>query len=420
MFVTASWSVVHALDAKTGKNLWTYDPGVPREKGYEACCDVVNRGVALHEGNVYVAALDGRLVAIDAKTGKKSGKNTLIDNDIGYTLTGAPRVFKGNVIIGNGGAERGVRGYITAYDAKTGAQKWRWFTVPGDPGKPFENEAMAKAAETWDPSGKYWEAGGGGTVWNSMVFDPELNLMYIGTGNGAPWSHLKRSPKGGDNLYLASIVALNPDTGEYVWHYQQTPGDNWDYTSTQDMILTDLEIDGKMRKIIMHAPKNGFFFVVDRTNGEFISAENFVDVNWAEGYDDNGRPIEIAAARAQDKPFDAIPGPFGGHNWHSMSYSSQTGLAYFPSQNIPINLTEDPTWVEQGSNEPGQPMSGIGWNTAMRINEVAPSSKPFGRLTAWDPIKQQEAWRYEHASPGTAAHLPLRATWFFREPQMPG
>ncbi|UQG59243.1 PQQ-dependent dehydrogenase, methanol/ethanol family [Marinobacter sp. M3C] len=415
MFVTASWSVVHALDAKTGKNLWTYDPGVPREKGYEACCDVVNRGVALHEGNVYVAALDGRLVAIDAKTGKKVWeKNTLIDNDIGYTLTGAPRVFKGNVIIGNGGAERGVRGYITAYDAKTGAQKWRWFTVPGDPGKPFENEAMAKAAETWDPSGKYWEAGGGGTVWNSMVFDPELNLMYIGTGNGAPWSHLKRSPKGGDNLYLASIVALNPDTGEYVWHYQQTPGDNWDYTSTQDMILTDLEIDGKMRKIIMHAPKNGFFFVVDRTNGEFISAENFVDVNWAEGYDDNGRPIEIAAARAQDKPFDAIPGPFGGHNWHSMSYSSQTGLAYFPSQNIPINLTEDPTWVEQGSNEPGQPMSGIGWNTAMRINEVAPSSKPFGRLTAWDPIKQQEAWRYEHASPWNGGTLATAGNLVFQ------
>lgn len=260
MYVTASWSVVHALDAKTGENLWTFDPNVPREKGYEACCDVVNRGVALYEGNVYVAALDGRLIAIDAKTGKKIWeKNTLIDNEIGYTLTGAPRVFKGNVIIGNGGAERGVRGYITAYDAKTGNQKWRWFTVPGDPSKPYENEAMAKAAETWDPSGKYWEAGGGGTVWNSMVFDPDLNLMYIGTGNGAPWSHLKRSPEGGDNLYLASIVALNPDTGEYVWHYQETPGDNWDYTSAQDMILKDLKIDGKMRKIIMHAPKNGFF-----------------------------------------------------------------------------------------------------------------------------------------------------------------
>ncbi|MDN6318717.1 MAG: PQQ-dependent dehydrogenase, methanol/ethanol family [Marinobacter sp.] len=415
MYVTASWSVVHALDATTGENLWTFDPEVPREKGYEACCDVVNRGVALYEGKVYVAALDGRLVAIDAKTGQKAWeRNTLIDNEIGYTLTGAPRVFKGKVIIGNGGAERGVRGYITAYDAKTGEQKWRWYTVPGDPGKPFENEAMAKAAETWDPSGKYWESGGGGTVWNSMVFDPDLNLMYIGTGNGAPWSHKKRSPKGGDNLYVASIVALNPDTGEYVWHYQETPGDNWDYTSAQDMILKDLMIDGELRKIIMHAPKNGFFFVVDRTNGEFISADNFVDVNWAEGYDSNGRPIEVPAARSGDKPFDAIPGPFGGHNWHSMSFNSETGLAYFPSQNIPITLSEDPTWTSIESNEPGQPMSGIGWNTAMRINEAPPSGKPFGRLTAWDPIKQQEAWRYEHASPWNGGTLSTAGNLVFQ------
>lgn len=415
MYVTASWSVVHALDAKTGKNLWTFDPKVPREKGYEACCDVVNRGVALYEGNVYVAALDGRLVAIDAKTGQKTWeKNTLIDNEVGYTLTGAPRIFKGNVIIGNGGAERGVRGYITSYDAKTGEEKWRWFTIPGDPSKPFENEAMAKAAKTWDPSGKYWEGGGGGTVWDSMAFDPDLNLMYIGTGNGAPWSHKKRSPKGGDNLYLGSIVALNPDTGEYVWHYQETPGDNWDYTSTQNMILRDLVIDGKLRKIIMHAPKNGFFFVVDRTNGEFISAENFVDVNWAKGYDDNGRPIVVADALAIDKPFEVIPSVFGAHNWHSMSFNPQTGLAYFPSQNIPVTLSEDPTWTGIGSNKPGQPMSGIGWNTAKRINEVPPTSKPFGRLTAWDPVKKKEAWRYEHISPWNGGTLSTAGNLVFQ------
>ena len=415
MFVSAPWSKVHAIDAKTGKKLWTYDPKVPGEKASDACCDVVNRGVALHEGNVYVASLDGRLIALDADTGKEVWvRDTFIGDGKGRTITGAPRVFKGNVIIGNGGAELGVRGYITAYDAKTGDQKWRWFTVPGDPSEPFENEAMAKAAETWDPSGKYWELGGGGTVWDSMVFDPELNLMYIGTGNGSPWNHRKRSPAGGDNLYLASIVALNPDTGEYVWHYQATPGDNWDYTSTQDIILTELELDGELRKVMMQAPKNGFYFVIDRTSGEFISADNFVEVNWAEGYDENGRPIETALARTADEPFEAIPGPFGGHNWHSMSYSAQSGLAYFDAQHVPITLKEDPTWDGESSNVPGQPMSGIGWNTGMRINEMPPSSKPFGRLLAWDPVKQQEAWRYEHVSPWNGGTLATAGNLVFQ------
>ena len=415
MYVTASWSIVHALDATTGKKLWTYDPEVPGEAGSRGCCDVVNRGVAVHYGNVYVASYDGRLIAIDAKTGEKVWEtNTLPDNDMSYTITGAPRVVNGNVIIGNGGAEFGVRGYITAYDAKTGAQKWRWYTVPGNPNEPFENEAMARAAKTWDPSGKYWEAGGGGTVWDSIVFDPDLNLLYIGTGNGSPWSHKKRSPEGGDNLYLSSIVALNADTGEYVWHYQATPGDNWDYTSTQDMILSELMIDGERRKVIMQAPKNGFFFVLDRTNGEFISAENYVDVNWATGYDSNGRPIDVPEARSMDEPFDIIPGPFGGHNWHSMSFNHQTGLAYFPTQHVPITMVEDPSWENIESNEPGQPMSGVGWNTAFRFNVAPPSSKPFGRLTAWDPVTQQEAWRYEHVSPWNGGTLTTAGDLVFQ------
>ena len=415
MYVSASWSIVHALDAKTGKKLWTYDPEVPGEAGSRGCCDVVNRGVAVHYGNVYVASYDGRLIAIDAKTGEKVWEtNTLPDNGMSYTITGAPRIVNGNVIIGNGGAEFGVRGYITAYDAKTGAQKWRWYTVPGNPDEPFENEAMARAAKTWDPSGKYWEAGGGGTVWDSIVFDPDLNLLYIGTGNGSPWSHKKRSPEGGDNLYLSSIVALNADTGEYVWHYQATPGDNWDYTSTQDMILSELTIDGERRKVIMQAPKNGFFFVLDRTNGEFISADNYVDVNWATGYDSNGRPIEVPEARSMDEPFDIVPGPFGGHNWHSMSFNHQTGLAYFPSQHIPITMVEDPSWESIESNEPGQPMSGIGWNTAFQLNVAPPSSKPFGRLTAWDPVTQQEAWRYEHVSPWNGGTLTTAGDLVFQ------
>jgi quinohemoprotein ethanol dehydrogenase len=222
MYVTASWSIVHAVDVRTGQRLWTFDPKVNREGGYKGCCDVVNRGVALHQGKVFVAAYDGRLFALDAASGKVAWeKDTIIDRKFSYTITGAPRVYKGKVIIGNGGAEYGVRGYITAYDAATGAQKWRWFTVPGDPSKPFEDESMAKAAKTWDPAGKWWEAGGGGTAWDTMAFDPELNLMYVGTGNGSPWARAKRSPAGGDNLYLASLVALNPDTGKYVWRSEE-------------------------------------------------------------------------------------------------------------------------------------------------------------------------------------------------------
>jgi PQQ-dependent dehydrogenase (methanol/ethanol family) len=414
MYVTASWSVVHAVDVRTGKKIWSYDPKVDRSKGFRGCCDVVNRGVALHQGKVFVAAYDGRLIALDAATGQPVWeKDTIADRSKSYTITGAPRVFKGKVVIGNGGAEYGVRGYITAYDANTGEQKWRWFTVPGDPSKPFEDASMAKAAKTWDPSAKYWEAGGGGTAWDTLAFDPELNLMYVGTGNGSPWARSKRSPKGGDNLYLASIVALDPDTGKYVWHYQETPGDNWDYTSTQPMILADLKIDGKPRKVILHAPKNGFFFVIDRSNGKFISAKNFVDVNWATGYDKNGRPIEVAAARQNEKPGDSIPGPFGAHNWHSMSFNPQTGLAYLPAQNIPLTLMDDKGW-KFNENIPARPHGALGWNTAMFINAEPPKSKPFGRLVAWDPVAQKQAWAVEHVSPWNGGTLTTAGNLVFQ------
>ncbi|MFS8934563.1 PQQ-dependent dehydrogenase, methanol/ethanol family [Cupriavidus taiwanensis] len=414
MYVTASWSVVHAVDARTGKQLWTFDPKVDRALGYRGCCDVVNRGVALYQGKVFVAAYDGRLIALDAASGRKLWEqDTIIDRRYSYTITGAPRVFKGKVIIGNGGAEFGVRGYITAYDAATGAQQWRWFTVPGDPSKPFEDESMAAAAKTWDPSGRYWEAGGGGTAWDTLAFDPELNLMYVGTGNGAPWSRSKRSPAGGDNLYLASIVALNPDTGKYVWHYQETPGDNWDYTSTQPMILADLKLDGQLRKVILHAPKNGFFFVIDRTNGKFISAKNFVDVNWATGYDASGRPIERPEARAVDRAYDAIPGPYGAHNWHPMSFNPQTGLVYLPAQHVPLNLMDDKTW-QFNQGKPGTPHGNVGWNTAKFLNAEPPQSKPFGRLIAWDPVQQKAAWTKELVSPWNGGTLTTAGNLVFQ------
>jgi quinohemoprotein ethanol dehydrogenase len=413
MYVSASWSVVHAIDVRTGKRRWVFDPQVPREYGQRGCCDVVNRGVAYHDGKVFVGSFDGRLIALDAATGDKLWeRDTIVDRSRWYTVTGAPRVVKGNVIIGNGGAEYGVRGYVTAYDAASGEQKWRWFTVPGDPSKPYENEAMERAAKSWDPAGKYWQMGGGGTVWDAMAFDPELDLLYIGTGNGSPWVHKLRSPAGGDNLYLASLVALRPDTGEYVWHYQETPGDNWDYTSTQPMVLADLEIDGKPRKVILHAPKNGFFFVVDRTGGSFISAQNFVDVSWATGYDSAGRPIEVAAARG-DAPFDSIPGPYGAHNWHPMSFNPGTGLAYFPAQNVPVNQMDDKNWTPD-SNRPGQPHSGLGWNTGILANTQAPTSKPFGRLLAWDPVAQKEAWRVEQLSPWNGGTLTSAGNLVFQ------
>jgi quinohemoprotein ethanol dehydrogenase len=413
MYVTASWSVVHAIDARTGKRLWSYDPKVDREKGYKGCCDVVNRGVALWKGKVFVGVYDGRLVALDAVTGKVAWeKDTLIDKEHSYTITGAPRVFNGKVLIGNGGAEFGARGYVTAYDAETGNQAWRWFTVPGDPSKPFEDDSMAAAAKTWDPAGKYWINGGGGTPWDSITFDPELNMVYVGTGNGSPWARNTRSPAGGDNLYLASLVALNADTGKYIWHYQETPGDNWDYTSTQPMILADINIDGAARKVILHAPKNGFFYVIDRTNGKFISAKNFVDVNWATGIDANGRPMETADART-DKPYDMIPGPYGAHNWHPMSFNPQTGLVYLPAQNIPVRVVEDKKLVHN-ENAPGKPHGGLGWNIGYYFDADPPQNQPFGRLLAWDPVKQKEAWRAEYVAPWNGGTLTTAGNLVFQ------
>lgn len=415
MYVTAPWSIVHAIDARTGKRLWTYDPKVDRMRtGYKGCCDVVNRGVAVYQGKVYVGAFDGRLVALDAADGKVVWeKDTIIDRARHYTITGAPRVVKGNVIIGNGGAEYGVRGYVTAYDARTGAQKWRWFTVPGDPAQPYEDASMARAAQTWDPSNKYWEAGGGGTAWDSFAFDPELNLLYVGTGNGAPWARSKRSPAGGDNLYLASIVALDADTGQYAWHYQETPGDSWDYTSTQTLILADLKIDGKLRKVVMHAPKNGFFFVVDRTNGKFISAKNFVDVNWATGYDQDGKPMVTPLARQGDKPREVIPGVLGAHNWMPMSFNPQTGLVYLPAQQIPITLMDDKNWAYNAKSL-GETGTFLGWNTGSFGNVEPPKSKPFGRLIAWDPVQQKEVWRQEHSSPWNGGTLTTAGNLVFQ------
>ncbi len=416
MYVTASWSVVHALDARTGKAIWTYDPKVPRGYAYKGCCDVVNRGVAVWKGKVFVATYDGRLVALDAASGEKVWEVDTIENrEMAYTITGAPRVYKGKVVIGNGGAEYGVRGYLTAYDAETGTQAWRWYSVPGDPSKPHEDASMARAALTWDPKGEYWKAGGGGTMWDAMAYDEETGIMYVGTGNGSPWNRDLRSPGGGDNLYLSSLVALNAETGEYVCHYQEVPGDNWDYTATQHIILADLVIDGKLRKTMLHAPKSGFFYVVDRTDCGFISAEPFVKTTWAKAYDANGRPIEDPRARDPKVKFEVTPSPYGAHNWHPMSYSPQTGLVYIPAQGVPLLLEQDsPEAWSFNANLPGRPHSNLGWNLGWLVSATPPGERPFGTLIAWDPVKQKEVWRQQYVAPWNGGTLATAGNLVFQ------
>ncbi len=414
MYVTSTWNIVHAVDARSGKKIWEYDPKVDKAQAAKGCCDAVNRGVAIWGNNVFTATIDGRLISLDTKSGHVNWDISTIDKSKPYTITGAPRIVRGKVIIGNGGAELGVRGYVTAYDAESGKQIWRFYTVPGNPEKGFENAAMKMAAKTW--TGEYWRAGGGGTAWDSMAYDADLDLLYIGVGNGSPWNHGIRSPDGGDNLFLSSIVAVKPDSGEYVWHYQTTPGETWDYTATQHMILAELEIEGKPRKVIMQAPKNGFFYVLDRVTGELLSAKNFVKVTWASHIDmKTGRPVESPHARYYGKkPNIQVPGPLGAHNWHPMSYSPDTGLVYIPAQEAPWVYAEDSDYS----------YSKVGWNTGTDFTwGMLPTQKGMfmalkaslkGRLIAWDPVKQEQAWAFEHGGPWNGGVLSTSGNLVFQ------
>lgn len=385
MYVSTAWSKVYALDAATGQQTWKYDPEVPGAVGPLGCCDVVNRGVAVEDGRVFVAAFDGRLIALDAATGEELWDvDTIVDHSMDYTSTGAPRVAKGLVFIGNAGAERGVRGYVSAFDAETGEKVWRFFVVPGEPGVAdgeVSDEIIEEMARpTWSGD-TYWTQGGGGAPWDAIVYDEELDQLYIGTGNGAPHSHYLRSAGEGDNLFLASILALDPDTGEYLWHYQETPGDSWDYTAVQPMILTDLEIGGETRKVILHAPKNGFFYVVDRTTGTPISATPFVDdIRWATGVDpQTWRPIEVEGNRYIDEAFLGSPHVGGAHNWQPMAYSPLTGLVYIPT-------TQNYFWFNAvaGNQEGGSAFAGQ--------RETPP---PDNYLQALDPLTGEEVWRVD-------------------------
>ncbi len=433
LYASGPWGSVFAVDAKTGAERWRYDPDVDGSYARRACCDVVNRGVAVWRGRVYVGTLDGFLVALDARTGGEIWKvDTLVDRDSrSYTITGPPQVAKNVVVIGNSGADFGVRGYVTAYDLDDGEQVWRFFTVPGDPARgPPEHPEIATALDTWDPN-SIWKAGLGGTVWGEMNYDPELDLLYVGTGNSSPYPIWFRSPSGGDNLYLASILALDPDDGRLVWHYQTTPGEIWDYTATQNMILADLEIDGRARKVIMQAPKNGFFYVLDRETGEFVSAKPFVFVNWASGIDASGRPLANPSASYRNDAAIVFPSQAGAHNWQPMAFSPATGLVYIPAREQGMLMVNDPFH----RFAPGEINTGSFTVFGAAVDRMAESQRakldallrsrpdlpPIATrefLIAWDPVAQRERFRVavgneEYAGGGvlaTAGGLVVQGT----------
>jgi quinohemoprotein ethanol dehydrogenase len=394
MYTSTVWNILAAIDAKTGKELWRYDPKVTRTWMRYMCCGPANRGPAAWKGKIYEGTIDGRLIAIDAATGKLVWSVQTTDTSKPYSITGAPRIVRDKVIIGNAGAEFGVRGYVTAYDAATGKQVWRFYIVPGDPSKPYESPELVLAAKTWHGD-VYWKYGGGGTAWDSFAYDPDLNYLYIGTGNGGPWSRDLRSPGGGDNLFLCSIVAVDADSGKYIWHYQAVPGENWDFTCVQQMTLAELTIDGVKTKVLMQAPKNGFFYVLDRTSGKLLSAKNFVPVNWASHIDlATGRPVENKENLYSDTEGKVvIPAHFAAHNWQPMSFSPLTGLVYIPAQ--------ETAWVYSHSKEyVHHPMA---WNLAQSPSASRPPGSdnlPFkGYLLAWNPLTNAPAWRVDHAGP---------------------
>jgi quinohemoprotein ethanol dehydrogenase len=388
LYFTGTMNIVRAVNAVNGELIWEYDPkvaetiGNTRQVGWKH-----NRGLSFYRGKIFAATWDGRLIAIEAKTGKEIWATATFDRNRSLFITGAPKAFKGKVIIGNGGTENGpARGFVTAYDTETGEEAWKFYIVPGNPAEGFENEAMEMAAKTW--TGEWWKHGGGGNSWHGFTYDAELDVLYIGTGNGSPWNRKIRSPEGGDNLFLCSILALDPDTGEYLWHYQTTPGEMWDYNSSMDIVLADLTINGETIKALLHAPKNGFFYVINRETGKLISAEPFVETSWATHIDMNtGKPVETENARYVSGPVDITPSPWGGHSWQSMSYNPQTGLVYIPALHSTATFSDE--GIDLEAFQAIEFGGGIGVN--LRPSGNHPREYPAS-LIAWDPVQQQPAW----------------------------
>ncbi|MEO8309057.1 MAG: PQQ-dependent dehydrogenase, methanol/ethanol family, partial [Pseudomonadota bacterium] len=405
MYVTTSWSRVIALEAGTGKVLWRYDPKVPGDWGVNACCDVVNRGAALWEGKVYVGTLEGRLVALDAKNGQLLWQTPVIDRAERASITGAPRVIKGRVFIGSAGGEFGIRGRLTAVDAATGAILWRFFTVPGNPAVQPENLHLPAAAQTW--TGQWWTRGGGGTVWDAMSYDPALDLLYIGTGNGSPWPQSVRSPKGGDNLFVSSILALRAETGEVVWHYQTTPGDEWGFDAASQMVLAEMFIAGNLRSVLIQAAANGFIYVIDRATGVLLSATPYVPTTWAASVDmATGRPLENPGARYSKtlKPFTAKPGPKGAHSWHPMAFNPRNGFLYIPAMLNSAELAVSKL----------QPVGRYALSTGTDVSHEPGTPPDSSRLIAWDPAKGKVVWSVDHETPVASGVLSTAGSVVFQ------
>ena len=403
IYVSTAWSKVYAFDARSGKQLWEYNPKTPGEFVRKVCCGIVNRGIAAWDGKIYVGTLDGRLVAIDAQTGHEVWSTLTVDPTKQYSITSAPRVAKGKVFIGNSGGEFGVRGYISAYDAATGKLDWRFYTVPGNPQDGFENAAMKKAAATW--GGEWWKLGGGGTVWDAILYDPVTDLIYFGTGNGSPWNDLYRDPGNGDNLYLASVVAVKADTGAYVWHYQSTPADTWDYDAVSPMTIANLTVEGKKRRVVMQPCKNGFFYMLDAASGKLLRADPFTEVNWADGVDmKTGRPRVRAEARFPvGKPFNLAPGVQGAHGWHSNAFDPESGLMYIPTQLAYFPMMADAKFVPNP----------IGYNLGLDLaaqfvyyRDHPNAPRQFvGYLQAWNPLTGKQVWKSEQNQGPTGGAL---------------
>jgi quinohemoprotein ethanol dehydrogenase len=418
MYATSNFGRVYALDAATGRELWKYDPRMDGQWARYACCDAVNRGLAAFDGRLYVGALDGWLHALDARTGQLLWK---VDTVIGrrehapYTFSGAPLLAGNLLIVGSAGGDfAAVRGYVSAYDRTNGELRWRFFTVPRNPADgPQDQPHLAAAVKTWNPKHR-WAAGSGGTVWDGMAYDPALHLVYFGTGNAAPYNSYVGGRHTGDQLYAASIVAVHADSGALAWYYQTVPGDRWDFDSTQKLVLADLSVDGRRRQVLMQAAKNGFYYVLDRSSGELLSAQNFAFVNWTRGIDPKtGRPLPDPAADYGRSPKLVFPSEAGAHSWQPMAFDADRGLTYIPvieSGNVLLETSDrraglvegqftTPAFVPEAYDPaamlrlygPLPPLTrlarGINTDTASR-----------GYLRAWNVAQQRTVWEVQTAT----------------------
>lgn len=398
LYYATGYSKIHAVDAVSGRPLWSYDPQAAEAAGVNLRNAWGVRGIAWWNGKIYTGTHDGRLIAIDAATGKLVWSAQTFDPRSAKYISGAPRVFDGKVVIGFGGTSGASRGYVTTYDAETGKRLWRFYTVPGNPAVGFEDDAQQMAAATW--AGDYWKFGGGGDVWNAMAYDPASGMLFIGVGSGYPWNRRVRSRDQGDNLFLSSIVAIDGKTGVYKWHYQVNPGDTWDYDAAMDIELADLDIGGKTRKVLMTAPKNGFFYVIDRDSGKLISAEPFARVTWAKHIDlKSGRPVEVPGARYPNgKTFDLWPSSQGAHSWPPMAFSPRTRLAYIPKIEQGMGLSDAAVDKKNWTPPAGRVVDGaVQGVISGRLNRASVSP---GALVAWDPVKQKAAWTQEYPTAG--------------------